>query len=75
MPSDASAFRGRWAGKGQIWKHPKRNNSVKQLEVLMASKPFPKTIPELGPPEKTTEVFQKVTTHPLLSEDATGSSL
>lgn len=42
VPSDASPFRNSWAGKGQIWKHPKGNNSVKQLEVLMASKPFPR---------------------------------
>lgn len=42
MSSDVSAFRNRQAGKGLIWKHPKGNNSVTQLEVLMASKPFPR---------------------------------
>lgn len=40
MPSDVSAFRNRQAEKGLIWKHPKGNNSVTQLEVLLVSKPF-----------------------------------
>ena len=30
------------AGKRLIWKHPKGNNSIKQLEALIASKPFPR---------------------------------
>lgn len=76
MPSDASAFRDRRAGKALIWKHPKGNNSVTQLEVLMASDHFPEsTVPELGPKAAAQKVVPKVTTHHLLGNDATGSSL
>lgn len=75
-PPDAPAFRNRQAEKGLIWTHPKGNNAVTQLDVLMASKPFPEsTVPELGPPEAAQKVFLKVTTHHLLGDDATGSSL
>lgn len=69
------AFRSRQAEKGLIGKHPKGNNTVTQLDVLMASKPFPEsTVPELGPPEAAQKVLLKVTTHHLLGDDATGSS-
>lgn len=52
----ASACRNRRAGRGLIWKCPKGNNSVKQLEVLMASKPFPREYsPRAGPPDSSTE--------------------
>lgn len=64
VPSDASAFWSRRAGKGPIWKHPKGNHSVTQLEVLMASKTFPEsTVPELEPQGAAQKVFLKVTTH------------
>lgn len=75
MPSDVSAFRNRQAEKGLIWKHPKGNNSVTQLEVLLVSKPFPREYsPRAGPRGAAQKVFLKVTTHHLLGDDATESS-
>lgn len=72
MPSDASVFGDRRAGKGLNWRHPKGNNSTKQLEVQMLSKPLPR---EHSPSAGATRAAQKVTTHPSLGVDAAGSSL
>lgn len=72
VPSDASVFGDRRAGKGLNWRHPKENNSTKQLEVQMPSKPLPR---EHSPRAGATRVAQKVTTHPSLGADTAGSSL
>jgi hypothetical protein len=71
-PSEASAFRNRMAGKGLIPKHPKGNNFVKQLEVLMASQSFPREyIPSHQRAAQAFQIVSPWSTHHVLGDKAT----